>query len=284
LDRLAGAMHPLDVHWIYTFGSVALVAGASLIGILVLSSTPHRLSRVVPHLVSLAAGALLGTAFGHLLPESVERLGAGRRLSALLLTGFVGFFIVEKVCGVWFDGHPDHIGGNPHPHHDPAHPETAIHVSAKTGASGNRSIAANVLLGAAIHSFVDGMALATGYSASTHLGVITTVAVLLHEAPHHVGNVGILIHSGIPVLRSAVLSLSASGSAAVGALLVLLVGTRSAGLTTVLLPFTTANFLYISCTSLLPELQQARGLRESVAQTMFFLAGCALMFAAGGKD
>jgi zinc and cadmium transporter len=78
-------MHPLDIHWVYTFGSVALVAGASFMGMIALSFSPHRLARVIPPLLSLAAGTLLGTAFGHLLPESIERLGAGRKLSAMLL-------------------------------------------------------------------------------------------------------------------------------------------------------------------------------------------------------
>ena len=84
-------MHPLDIHWGYTFGSVALVAGASFTGMVALSLSPKRLARVIPLMVSLAAGALLGTAFGHLLPESVERIGAGRKLSGLLLAGFVTF-------------------------------------------------------------------------------------------------------------------------------------------------------------------------------------------------
>ena len=78
-------MHPLDIHWIYTFGSVALVAAVSFTGMVALSLSPHRLSRIIPLLVSLAAGALLGTAFGHLLPESIEQIGAGRELVGLLL-------------------------------------------------------------------------------------------------------------------------------------------------------------------------------------------------------
>jgi len=94
-------MHPLDIHWVYTFGSVALVAGASFTGMVALSLSPQRLSRVIPPLVSLVAGALLGTAFGHLLPESVERVGFGRKLSGLLLASFVTFFVVEKLLAFW---------------------------------------------------------------------------------------------------------------------------------------------------------------------------------------
>ena len=264
-------MHPLDIHWLYTFGSVALVAGASFTGMVALSFSPQRLARVIPPLVSLAAGALLGTAFGHLLPESVERLGQGRELAGLLLTGFVTFFVIEKLLGVWCGGfRHHHIGGLIHSHRpDPPY-------------SGNLPMLTNLLFGAAIHSFIDGMALATAYSTGTRLGLITTIAVLFHEAPHHIGDVSILIHKGVPVLRAVGLSLLAGSTAAAGALLVLLVGGRSAGFTPLLLPFTTANFLYIASSNLMPELQQERGFRQSVTQTFFFIAGCSLMFVSSG--
>ena len=87
----------------------------------------------------------------------------------------------------------------------------------------------------------------------------------------------ILIHNGMPVRRAVFLNLMVGGTAAIGALLVLLVGTRSTGVTNVLLPFTTANFLYIASASLLPELKRERGVRQSVAQTMLLLLGSGLM-------
>jgi zinc and cadmium transporter len=269
-------MHPLDIHWVYTFASVMLVAGAALTGMLALSFNPDHLSRIVPLLVSVAAGALLGTAFGHLLPESVERVGAGRELSALLLGGFVIFFILEKVLGLWCEGHPG-VPGHSHLGH---HPHGAVHdFKAAAFAEGNRPMTTNLLVGAGIHSFIDGLAIATGYITATGLGVVTTIAVLFHEVPHHIGDVSILIHKGIPIKRAVYLSLIAASPAALGALLVLLVGARLMGATAVLLPLTTANFLYIAAASLMPELQHERSLRQSFAQTSLFVAGSLLMFA-----
>jgi zinc and cadmium transporter len=259
-------MHPLDIHWIYTFASVALIAGASFTGILALAFDPIRLSRIIPLLVSLAAGALLGTAFGHLLPESVERLGAGRELWALLLGSFIIFFVLERVLGLWCERHAGvHLHG-------------AAHSLKAVPSDRNRPMITNLLVGAGIHSFIDGLAIATGYTAGTKLGVITTVAVLCHEAPHHIGDVSILIHKGIPIIRAVYLSLIAAFPSALGALLVLLVGARLMSLTTVLLPFTAANFLYIASASLMPELQHERGLRQSFMQSGLFVAGSLLMF------
>ena len=266
-------MHPLDIHWIYTFASVALVAGLALVGRVALTFSPKRLSRVIPLLVSLAAGALLGTAFGHLLPESVERIGNGPKLSGLLIGGVLTFFILEKLLCVWCNG--------AHHHHGNLDLNPSALFDQHGSPAGNGPIVTNLLFGAAIHSFVDGMAIATGYTVGTHLGILTTIAVVFHEVPHHIGDVSILIHKGVPIVRAVVLSLLAGSPAAVGALIVLLVGGRSAGVTTVLLPFATANFLYIASANLVPELRHETRLRPSLVQIVLFGAGCSLMFALG---
>jgi len=272
-------MHPLDRHWVYAFGSVALVAGASLTGMVAVSWSPRRLARVIPALLSLATGALLGTAFGHLLPESIEHVGVGRKLSVLLLAGFLTFFVIEKLLGVWLSG----SGGATHHHHGGVLPAKADDSTAQSLSSVNRPVITNLLLGAAIHSFMDGMAIGTAYCAGTHLGLITTTAVLFHEAPHHIGDVSILIHKGVPVRQAVGFSLLAGGAAALGALLVLLIGTGSEGFASVLLPFTTANFLYIASSNLMPELQHERGLRPSLAQMVLFAAGSSLVFLSAGS-
>jgi len=271
-------MHPLDIHWVYTFGSVALVAALALVGRVALTFSPKNLSRLIPLLVSLAAGALLGTAFGHLLPESVERIGDGPKLSGLLIAGFFTFFVLEKLLCVWCSrssiGAPD-----AHHHHGDLGMEadSCEHESS----DGNGPMVTNLLFGAAIHSFIDGMAIATAYIVETRLGVLTTVAVFFHEVPHHIGDVSILIHKGIPVVRAVVLSLLAGSTAAIGALLVLLVGAQTTGIITILLPFATANFLYIASANLMPELRNETRLRASLVQIALFSAGCSLMYALG---
>jgi len=263
-------MHPLDIHWIYTFVSIALVAALALVGRVALTFSPKSLARLLPLLVSLAAGALLGTAFGHLLPESVERIGDGPKLSGLLIAGFFTFFVLEKLLCVWCnDTH----------HHDGLDLVAPSHGGGSS--AGNGPMVTNLLFGSGIHSFVDGMAIATGYTVGTHLGVLTTVAVVFHEIPHHIGDVSILIHKGIPIMRAVVLSLLAGSASAVGALLVLLVGGRSTGVTNILLPFATANFLYIASANLLPELRNETRPRPSFVQIFLFGAGCSLMFALG---
>jgi zinc and cadmium transporter len=267
-------MHPLDVHWFYALGSVAIVAAFSLMGMVGLALSPKRLAKTIPWLVSLAAGALLGTAMGHLLPESIEQFGGGKKLTGLLLAGFCSFFLLEKLITLRANGH-----SGTHSHDHLAHPETAPPEGFRKQ---NHSLSTNILVGGAVHSFIDGIAIATAYTARTNLGIVATVAVLLHEGPHHVGDVGILIHSGLPVRKAVLLNLVASLPSFLGALLVLFVGTHAQGLMAGLLPFTTANFLYIAGSTLVPEMQQERGFYRSLGQFVLFLTGTLSMYVIGG--
>lgn len=248
-----------------------MVAGASLAGMLALTVSPKRLARVIPALVGVAAGALLGTAFGHLLPESVERLGSGRLLSVLLVASFASFFILDKIIAAYLGGNHSHDHGL-HDSHD-----SAPAAGAKTVRS--RSVIVGLLFGAATHAFIDGMAIATGYIAGTQLGLITTFAILLHETPHHIGDVSILIHHGTSIKRSVALNLMVASTSAIGAFLVLMLGGRFTALTNVLFPFTTANFIYIASVNLIPELQRESGVRQSIIQAASLVSGCLLMLA-----
>jgi zinc and cadmium transporter len=222
----------------------------------------------------MAAGTLLGTAFAHMLPEAIERLGFGPKLTSLLLASFVGFFVLEKAVGVYLERGLENRGEQ----HTHSHSNPVIEGQEGPRPGITRPMITNLLTGAAIHSFIDGMAIATAFSAETRLGLITTVAVLLHETPHHIGDVGILIHSGVPVRRAVSLNLMVGSVAAIGALLVLLLGSRFEKVITLLLPFTAANFIYIASASLMPELQRERGLRKSLMQVLLLLLGSSMMW------
>ena len=70
------------------------------------------LARYTQHMLSLAAGALLATAFMHLLPEAFESQAGADDLFMTLLIGLVFFFLLDK-AELWHHGHEHH--------HDSAH-------------------------------------------------------------------------------------------------------------------------------------------------------------------
>src|SRR4030095_2594442 len=84
-------------------GSVWLAAGLMRLGLP--SRSDGGAGGVGPqHLLSLAAGALLATAFMHLMPEAFEIQVCAKELFATLLVGVVFFFLLDK-AELWHHGH-----------------------------------------------------------------------------------------------------------------------------------------------------------------------------------
>ena len=78
----ARIMHPLDIHWIYTFASVALVAGLALVGRVALTLSPKRLSRVIPLLVSSPQARFWGLPLATCCRSRWSGLGMGPNFQA----------------------------------------------------------------------------------------------------------------------------------------------------------------------------------------------------------
>ena len=89
------------------------------------------MTRFTQHLLSLAAGALLATAFMHLLPEAFESDITPHVLFTTLLAGLVFFFLLDK-AELWHHGH-EHGEGHHHAHggtHDHAQHQQAARLAA----------------------------------------------------------------------------------------------------------------------------------------------------------
>ncbi|MFP5445884.1 MAG: ZIP family metal transporter, partial [Betaproteobacteria bacterium] len=148
------------------------------------------------HLLSLAAGALLATAFMHLLPEAFESQAGAHDLFATLLVGVVFFFLLDK-AELWHHGH-EHSHAQPSTHghvhadHDHAHDHAHDRGHAHHHHHGPRSGGWAVLTGDSVHCFGDGILIASAFMADIRLGVIAAVSVLAHEVPHHMGDLVVL--------------------------------------------------------------------------------------------
>ena len=146
------------------------------------------LSRFTQHLLSLAAGALLATAFTRLLPEAFEHAAeaglSAQLLFAVLLVGLVFFFLLDK-AELWHHGHEhghvqddDHTHEQTHEHdhgHDHAHAHHHHgHSHHHHGAQGGGGWA--VLLGDSVHAFGDGILIAAAFVADPRLGLAAALA------------------------------------------------------------------------------------------------------------
>jgi zinc and cadmium transporter len=240
--------------WPWSLGAVVLVSGLSLVGALTFILRPRTLDRALLGLIAFAAGALLGDAFLHLLPElSESEAGFDLTASLALLSGVIAFFVLEKVLH-WHHAH--------FPRDEHVHP-----------------VAVTNLMGDGLHNFIDGSIVAGSFLVSTKLGIATTVAVVLHEIPQELGDFAILVRAGLKPRRALALNMLTALAAVLGAIVTLLVASTVAGLEHVLVPLTAGAFVYIASTDLLPELHKEPQLGRSLVQLAGVLAGVGVMAA-----
>jgi len=236
---------------IYSLGSVLLISLVAFIGIATLALGKTLVRRGIIVLVSFAAGALIGDAFIHLLPEAVETAGFTLQISLYTLAGIATSFIIEKVI---------------HWHHYHTHEFEETHPFVYVN-----------LIGDAIHNFIDGVIIAVSYIASIPLGIATTIAVFFHEIPQEIGDYAVLIHGGFTNKKALLMNFMTALTSAVGVVVAFAVYSFSENMLYFLLPFAAGNFIYIASTDLLPELHKEKQLLKSFAQLIAFGIGIYVM-------
>ena len=240
--------------YFYIFGGVFLVSVLSLLGIFFLSFSPRFITKITLLLVSFSAGTLLGDSFLHLLPEASENNGAGLSIWLWLIAGLVFFFILEKIV------HWRHC----HIQTGPAHPHALGIMN---------------LVGDSLHNFFDGVIIAGSFMAGIPIGWATLIAVIAHEIPQEVGDCGVLLYAGYSRKKTLFLNFLTALTAILGALVAVFLGSRAAGFSTWIIPFTAGGFIYIATADLIPELKKETAARQSLIQLIFILSGIGLMLA-----
>lgn len=238
--------------WAYSLISVSIISLVSFVGLFFLALKKEALQRILLFLVSFSAGGLLGGAFIHLLPEAVNLLGLGFRLSLAILFGILVFFILEKFI---FWRHCHLPTDKPHPH----------------------PLAFMNLLGDILHNFIDGIVVTSSFLVSIPLGLTTAFAVLLHQIPKEIGDCSILIYSGFSKIKSLFLNFASALSALVGALLILIIGTKFAEFNKLIIPFAVGSFIYVAGSDLIPELHKETGVKKSALQLLGLILGIGAM-------
>lgn len=239
--------------WAWSLGSVVTVSLISLVGGFTLLLRDRFLRPIVLVLVSFAAGALLGDAFIHLIPELAESGPLDTATSLLILGGLALFFLIEKVL---------------HWHHAHFATEDVIHPVAWTN-----------LIGDGIHNFIDGLLIAGAFLTDTGLGIGTTIAVMLHEIPQELGDMGILVHAGLSKRKALLYNFSTALMSLMGAAVALAIAGSIEDLSRFLLAITAGGFVYIAGSDLIPELQRETRVSTAAVQFTGICAGIALMAA-----
>jgi len=231
--------------------STFIISLISFIGIFTLALKDKLLDKIVLLLVSLSAGALMGGAFLHLLPESVE-LSEGLDVFLFVLVGFALFFLIEKVLH-WRHCHKG---------------ECKVHTFTYMN-----------LIGDSIHNFIDGLIMATSFVISIPLGMTTTMAIALHEIPQEIGDFGVLIYGGFTKKKALVLNFLTALTAVLGGLIGFFISNMVENVKLIILPFAAGGFLYIAASDLIPEIRKETSLKKSMIYFGIFIVGIFIMYA-----
>ncbi len=241
--------------WLYSLISVILVSLISFAGLLTLSIKISLLKKILIYMVSFSAGALLGDAFIHLLPEAIKNTGLTLNISVYLLIGILLSFILEKIIN-WRHCH--------------IHPNTKDHI---------HPFAIMNLFGDAVHNLIDGLIIGASYLAGFPIGIATTLAVILHEIPQEIGDFGVLLQGGFSKNKALFFNFLTALTAILGAIISLVLSNYIENLILFLIPFAAGGFIYIAGSDLIPELHKELKIKNSLLQFLAIVLGILIMIA-----
>jgi len=213
--------------------------------------------RWISALVSYAIGALLGAVFLNILPEAIELSGNAASVSGTVLVGILLFFTLEKLL-LWRHCHHDHCEA-----HEPgAH-----------GRSGTM-----IMVGDTFHNFVDGIIIAAAFLTDVQLGIVTALAIIVHEIPQEVGDFMILLHSGYSKAQALAVNLLSSLATLVGGVLAYFALQTVQNAVPTLLSLAAASMIYVAVADLIPGLHKRAQLRDTIQQVALIAAGVATIY------
>ncbi len=240
---------------IYILLGTFLINLIAFVGALSLFFNRKFLDKVLLILVAFSAGALIGGAFLHLIPETVAKVGVdeNKLLTAFLylILGFCIFFTLEQFIR-W------------HHHHGSRH-EKIMPFSYL------------ILISDGIHNFIDGLIIAASFAVAFPIGVVTTLAVALHEIPQEIGDYGVLVYGGFKRVKALFLNFLSASTVILGGFVGFLISEQVGKSIIFLLPFAAGNFIYIAASDLIPEIKHKVNLKKSLIHFFIFLLGIVLM-------
>ncbi len=239
----------------YILLSTFLISLIAFIGALTLFLKEKLLDKILLVLVAFSAGALIGGAFLHLIPETIVKVGTEEdqllKVFLYLLLGFCTFFILEQFIR-W------------HHHHATRHPEIA-------------PFSYLILISDAIHNFIDGLIIAASFAVAIPMGVVTALAVALHEIPQEIGDFGVLIYGGFKKTKALFLNFLSAIAVILGGVIGFLLSEKIGQSVIFLLPFAAGNFIYIASSDLIPEIKHKENFKKSIIYFLVFLLGIVFM-------
>ncbi|HEY9226494.1 MAG TPA: ZIP family metal transporter [Gemmatimonadaceae bacterium] len=220
-------------------------AGANILGAVAVTARATRSIKALDAMLSFSAGFLISVSLIDLFPQSIAIAGAAAPVT--VLAAYVLVHITQHTIGRHF-----HFGEETH--------------------SVSEVVSVSALVGLLMHTFVDGVAVASGLAVSSGLGALVFVAVLLHKFPEGLAISSLFMAAGAGRSRALFAAAALGATTIAGVLLT----DHLAFLQKYGLAASAGVTLYVGASNLVPEFQDRPGLRIPLS----FVAGCGLYFVA----
>lgn len=253
--------------WIILFSLLGGGLSVLMAGTVLLFPEKTRTALISP-MVSFAIGALLGGAFLALIPHAMTAPGVTdvHEISLTILIGLLVFFLLEKLV-LWRHCHIEHCETHGIEH---VHEQDQSHHHKASGTL--------ILIGDALHNFVDGILIAAAFLTDFNLGIITSLAIAAHEVPQELGDFAILLQSGMRRGKALQLNLLSSVTSVFGAVLAYFALSDAQQFVPYVIAVAAASFIYIAVADLIPGLHKDLKPGESVRQFVLIGAGISLIY------
>lgn len=213
-----------------------------------------KLVSFADYFVSFAVGTLLGAAFLEIIPHAIDLSSDVHLISMIVLIGIFVFFILEKLL-VWRHCHGSHC-------------ET--HSPVKNDDIKKGSI---LIIGDCFHNLIDGILIASAFLVDINLGLITALAIIVHEIPQEISNFSILLHSGYSLRKTVLMNIITGVSMLAGAFVAYHVLESLNFLVPIILSLAASSMIYVAISDLIPSLHKKTEIFETVKQSISILLG-----------
>ncbi len=202
---------------------------ATFIGIFLVVKKEKWVKNNLIYLLSFSAGILLSFSLIHLLPEAVAE---NKDAYLWMMGSFFVFYLIEHLLSI---------------HHCVEGKECGNH----------ESFSLISWIGLLVHSTIDGVVIGAGFEVSQTLGILSTLAVLLHELPEGISSMSVMLYGGYPIKKAVKQSSWVALATPIGALATFffLRGIDS-GFLGILLAVAAGSFLYVAASDLIPEIHK----------------------------
>ena len=215
------------------FGAAA--AGANVVGGLLVTIKRRWDEVLLKCFVALGAGFMLGAAFLGMVPESVRLTDLA---PLLILVGYLMIHFFEHTLARHF-----HFG-------EETHVEMVLAPSVSIFA----------LTGLLIHTFFDGVSIASGFDVRTGLGVLIFAAVALHKIPEGFTVGSIMLASG----RSRRTAMASSTALGLSTIVGVIFASYLKGLLGYRLALSAGVMIYVAASDLIPEVNREKGILMAI--------------------